>query len=259
MFKMCKIFNLATIAAVSLMANTSSADTVLAAWDTFGDTTVDIDPPGGSIALAPDISNFSPGSAFSFSGALDQIRNDRGSNDGTFGSAVTGADVNPVSGQNQSIRLDRPGFRDEGQEFFINITAADDLDFSTFHFDAGNNPNPVDTFGDVTLSFIDGAGVENFLTSGGTQDLEATGTDGTTGSGTANWLDRDFDVSQFSLAAGDTGAFKLFFFDSPVIDGFGGSSVHLDNFAITVAAVPEPSSLAVLGLLGLGFVTRRRR
>ena len=40
----------------------------------------------------------------------------------------------------------------------------------------------------------------------------------------------------------------------------GGASLALDNISITtVAAVPEPTSLALFGLLGLGVATRRRR
>ncbi|TWT80185.1 PEP-CTERM motif protein [Planctomycetes bacterium CA13] len=37
------------------------------------------------------------------------------------------------------------------------------------------------------------------------------------------------------------------------------SAITVDNFAISVTAVPEPSSLALLGLGGMGLLTRRRR
>jgi len=138
------------------------------------------------------------------------------------------------------------------------------LNFSTFHFDAGNNPNNGDTYSDVEVSFVDDAGISTSL---GTRSLAATATDGTTGTGTGtgsvitatgNYLDLDFDASGFSLAAGESGAFSLRFFD-PSPTNAVSSAVHLDNIAITVTAVPEPSSLAVLGLAGLGFVIRRRR
>ena len=72
------------------------------------------------------------------------------------------------------------------------------------------------------------------------------GGDGSTSSATGNWLDLDFDVSGLSLAAGESGAFRLRFFDTnpfnlaqPTL----AAAVHLDNIAITAV---EPSA----GVLG---------
>ncbi|QDT11722.1 PEP-CTERM sorting domain-containing protein [Planctomycetes bacterium K23_9] len=39
--------------------------------------------------------------------------------------------------------------------------------------------------------------------------------------------------------------------------GYSSATIYVDNFTIT--AVPEPSSFALLGFAGLGFVVRRRR
>ena len=50
------------------------------------------------------------------------------------------------------------------------------------------------------------------------------------------------------LAAGDSFTFSA-----------GDGTVGLRNLVVTVAAVPEPSSAALLGLLSLGVVARRRR
>ena len=167
MYKLFSFSALGTIFAFSLMANTTSAQVIVAAWDAFGqgDNTPPTSIPAvnGETILQPDVSNFSPDSTYSFSGDVLDIRaNQRGSNDGTFGSAIEGAD-NPEA--NDSLRILQgviAGVLFEEREMLINITAADDLDFSTLHFDAGNNPNPAngDTYSDVAVSFIDGAGVE---------------------------------------------------------------------------------------------------
>ena len=256
MYKLFSFSALGTIFAFSLMANTTSAQVIVAAWDAFGQvdntTLASILAENGTLTLQPDVSNFSPDSTYSFSGDVLDIRaNQRGSNDGTFGSAIEGADNPGANQDHDSIRI-LQGVPGQEREMLINITAADDLDFSTLHFDAGNNPNPAngDTYSDVAVSFIDGAGVETILPNdsedGNRSLLMIPGGDGSTSSATSNWLDLDFDVSGLSLAAGESGAFRLRFFDTnpfnlaqPTL----AAAVHLDNIAITVI---EPSA----GVLG---------
>ena len=270
MFRMFNFTILAIICAISSVANTCSADLILAAWDTFNNTDATPDA-SGVIALEPNsfLTEFSEDTSFSFGGDVRDIRgDDRGSNDGTFGSSITGAN-NPLPGTlNDSLRVQN-GVAGEDRNLLINIdnsSSTDNLDLSTFHFDAGNNPNAVgDTYSDVTVSFIDGAGTETILVNGN-RSLLATPTDGTAGSATGNYLDLDFDVSGFSLAAGETGAFRLRFFETNPLGldpiPTNTAAVHLDNIAITVVdpnAVPEPTSFAVLGLAGLGLMVRRRR
>ena len=225
-------------------------EVIVAAWDTFGN--VDQNAVNGEINVPPDVSEFSPDSTYSFTGdTLDVRANDRGSNDGTYGSEIFGADNPGANQDHDSIRI-LQGVPGQEREMLINITAADDLDFSTLHFDAGNNPNPAngDTYSDVAVSFIDGAGVETILPNdsedGNRSLLMIPGGDGSTSSATGNWLDLDFDVSGLSLAAGESGAFRLRFFDTnpfnlaqPTL----AAAVHLDNIAITVI---EPSA----GVLG---------
>ena len=245
---MFKFHFLAAIAAVSLMVNTSSAQVVLAAWDTFGDAGGTTVPALNVVITAPhtivpDISNFSPSSTFSFGGDVRDIRGNRGSDDGTFGSApLPSANVDGTPALNDSLRMNN-GAGTDGIEMLINITAGDDLNFSSFHFDSGNNPNSVgDTWSDVTVSFIDGAGVVTEL---GSSSLLATSEDGSEASNTSNYLDVDVDAGGVSLAAGETGAFRLSFFETrdELPDGNGipthTSAVHLDNFAIMVV---EPAT-----------------
>ena len=251
MYKLFSFSALGTIFAFSLMVNTSSAQVIVAAWDAFGQgdntTTASILAENGTLTLQPDVSNFSPDSTYSFSGDVLDIRaNQRGSNDGTFGSAIEGADDPDANPDHDSLRILQgviDGIFFSEREMLINITAADDLDFSTLHFDAGNNPSPVgDTYSDVTVSFINAAGVETILPNdsqdGNRPLLMIPGGDGSTSSATSNWLDLDFDVSGLSLAAGESGAFRLRFFDTnpngltppPTLS----AAVHLDNIAITV-------------------------
>lgn len=73
----------------------------------------------------------------------------------------------------------------------------------------------------------------------------------------------------YSIDLNQTGTFApLFTFDSSNngFDAtnsqifFGGSNSRIfDNFSVVVTAVPEPTSLSVIGLLGLGLFSRRRR
>ena len=229
-------------------------EVIVAAWDTFGN--VDQNAVNGEITLQPDVSNFSSDSTYSFTGdTLDVRANDRGSNDGTYGSEIFGAD-NPGANQDQDSLRILQGAPGQERELLVNITAADTLNFSTFHFDAGNNPNPSngDTYSNVTVSFIDGAGVETILTDGDSRSLLSVPGDGSQSSATGNWLDLDFDASGFSLAAGESGAFRLRFFDTnpfnlaqPTL----AAAVHLDNIAITAV---EPSATASGDFDGNGVV-----
>ena len=253
MFRLFSFSALGTIFAFSLMVNTTSAQVIVAGWDAFGqgDNTDNANIPAvdGAITLQPDVSDFSPDSTYSFSGdVLDVRANQRGSNDGTFGSAIEGADNPDANPDHDSLRILQGvvnGIFFSEREMLLNITAADDLDFSTFHIDAGNNPSPVgDTYSDVTVSFINAAGVETILpndSEGGNRSLlniPGPDGDGSQSSATGNWLDLDFDVSGLSLAAGESGAFRLRFFDTNPNDLSPpptlSAAVHLDNIAITV-------------------------
>jgi len=59
------------------------------------------------------------------------------------------------------------------------------------------------------------------------------------------------------LGTGDIVSAGVFIADYTGTDGDGGGI--FDNFKIEGIAVPEPSSIALLGLGGLGILARRRR
>lgn len=94
------------------------------------------------------------------------------------------------------------------------------------------------------------------------------------GTGAGSVLDRNADVNgtNLSIFAADNGAFRFLtasvdFAPTPTItyDNSGGTSGsivarnHDLQFSSVPSSIPEPSSLAVLGLAGLGLMARRRR
>ena len=91
-----------------------------------------------------------------------------------------------------------------------------------------------------------------------------TGTDfevylGSTLLGTASAFDGETvgtnDVASFAIAAGDQISFVV-----GSNGNFGGGETAVQGIiSVQEVAIPEPSSLAILGLGAIGFVVRRRR
>ena len=134
-------------------------------------------------------------------------------------------------------------FNGTGTVFGINSAGGDDSqrldgDLSETIFFAFNE--------DVVVTQID------FASFGADSEILLNGTDLLT---SGNVVDLD---PGFAISAGDT-----FSIEAISVDGTTGSDVGLQSITVQVVTsptgVPEPTSLGVLGVLGLGIVARRRR
>ena len=246
-----------------LFASQASADVVIASYD-FGSVTATNNSPSG---IAAD---------FVTSGATSNITDDpsdpllrraqtnAGSSDGTFGDGVTSNTTlgTPAGGGrlqffngNPNASTGVPGAEDAN--LFLNVINDDpsqSLTFDELLFDVvvQNSGAPDGTHNAYSVIF------ENTTTSSVTGVL-GSATDLATGTNDANV---DLTGSGISLAAGESGRFVVNFFGASTGSNSSGS---IDNIAITgqfvppTSTIPEPSSLALLGLGAISLITRRRR
>ncbi|QEG22894.1 PEP-CTERM sorting domain-containing protein [Mariniblastus fucicola] len=242
-----QIFMLFAAAAMFAMPQAAQADLIVAFDEVTGN------PDGGNTQTA----NFA---LSGFSATYETDTNDFGATtsgglaDATFGtydaSAATGTGEYENGGDDH---LSLNNGLEGGVNFTVTNTSGTDWNLETFHFDLGSTrPGSADTW---TLSVVSGGLTAGAVGSGG------PGANG--GSATAAWNDYDQSLTglaDFTLADGESVEFLLDFVKDST-QGPSGHHTYIDNFAITgsVSAVPEPTSLAILGLAGLGLAIRRRK
>ena len=249
------------LAACLMFAGQASADIVIASYDAFANN-----PSPNGVALAATISANSVAAGFTSNITNDtsdpllrRSQTANGSTDGTFGDGVTlnttlstAATSGRLQFLNGNSNANTGVVGADDANFFLNVTngTADAYDFDELLFDVlvqnvGNTSTTTHNAYSVTF-----------------ENTSTTSTTGVLGSATGLIADNDVNIdltgSGISLAAGESGRFVFNFSGG----GLGSnSSGSIDNIALTgqVAAIPEPSSLALLGLGAISLITRRRR
>jgi len=131
------------------------------------------------------------------------------------------------------------------QYFQFSFTAASDLDLTTLSYDLGLGANTTTARGADVLYSLDG-----FTTS---TDLGTATAPGTTANVFAHF---SYDLGDTLVTAGTTVTVRF----EPFVAAGGAGGVRFDNIEIDgVSAVPEPASMALLGLGGLGALLMKRR
>lgn len=238
----------------ALTSGSADAATLYAGWDTFDSATAPTVSQVGADTTATLTTSANSGNWGRWNGGGANASG--ASTDGTFGNlsnavataSTFGAGEGTNSGSNLSLnRASKPG------TITITLTNDSGLDrtLDGFYFDATGRFTQ--SAKDWTLTYsgaISGAAANGTLTEA---DMMA-----------ATPAQRDWAVDLTGLTdnnweAGSSAIFTLTFSGGAASTGTGGGQETLvDNIGITATAVPEPGSLALMGLGGL-LIARRRR
>ena len=239
---------LLTLFAALAMPQAVQADLIVGV-DQFRSSTTNLTPANYAVQDGVDVLITRSGTDEDGASATPGV-NALGSTDGTIGSVadsgVSTAQISP----GESFRWVN-GAQSATFDFAFTDTSGANRTLSTFHFDGGvNRPNVAQDF-------------ELFLVDGGGETSLGSGTIPLVSGGAApEYTDFNINLSNLAFNANSTVNFSLRFTRDDTSTNTGGHNGYLDNVGLSIVVpevVPEPSSLALLGLAGFGMLVRRRK
>lgn len=260
---MKKLLLMALFAALA-MPQGVQADILIAGIDDWDSTTA---PTVGNVAAGFTATATASASTGSWSIADTGADLGRGSSDdttwGTFdGNGTAASSVSNVGTANITVTNGRPSAE---VTLVLTNNGVDDYDLNAFHLDAlAFRPNAPRTYtlnvlsGDITNGVVFASGVP--ANDNSTNAITHLG-GGLAGHDQHDDLDISLaGLADNTLAVGESATIQIAF--SAGTGSGGGHHLFVDNVAVSgdiAVTIPEPSSLALLGLAGMGLIARRRK